>query len=406
MKLTVSQENLKAGLAIVEKAVKVTDLPQTGSVLFKAVKATSGKQALKLRSSNLSLHITTWVECEEVEEVGSVAVPLDLLKAFMDRVPAGESIQIELGDKYKTTFKASKSRKVKSELFGLDNQDFIEEISTTALKSQVNLTAYDLKKALNHTCFAASKDVTHVLSCINLTASAEKAVIAGCDSFRLAEKTIAASDFSTSPTSATNFKCNLPANEVALLAAALPEDATPVTLGISSNGNLATFKFGTTTISTNLFAKDYPNYERIIPTAWGVRAVVGLRELRDSLRAAELYAKTNKNIILVEFLNDGEAQELSLYARSDQKGEFTEILPLKSIEGDTTLSFNSSIKYLAESIRALTEGDKVALEIDADFRRIMLRPLDKEDNVLEGYRFMVLPIYATEAKTEPESKAA
>ena len=91
MKLSVMQENLARGLAVVSRAVSTRGtLPVLANVLLRTEDA-----GLKLTATNLEIGITYWVP-GKIETDGATTVPARLFTDLVSSLPGSERVDLEL----------------------------------------------------------------------------------------------------------------------------------------------------------------------------------------------------------------------------------------------------------------------------------------------------------------------
>ena len=91
MKLICTQENFKKAILNTERVVsKQTTLPILNNILFKAEKS-----GLKLSATNLEIGVVVKLGAK-IEEEGEITIPARLLGNFINNLPAGENISLEV----------------------------------------------------------------------------------------------------------------------------------------------------------------------------------------------------------------------------------------------------------------------------------------------------------------------
>src|SRR5487761_1091572 len=183
MKLQVTQENLNRALGSVARVANSRGtLPILSNVLIK-----TSNNRLSLSATNLDIAITHFIGAK-VKEEGSITVPARLMQDFVGSLPEG-IIELELDEtKLHVT-----TEQYQSVVNGIVADDFpvmpaISEGKTWSLSSGM------LKKALQQVVFAASGDETRpVLTGVLVHTLKGKLYAAATDSYRLAEKQLAAS---------------------------------------------------------------------------------------------------------------------------------------------------------------------------------------------------------------------
>src|SRR6478735_757963 len=116
MKVSVSQDNLARGIAIVSRAVATrSTLPVLGNILL----ATEGGR-LKLAATNLEIGITHWTGAQ-VQTEGAITVPARQLADYVNALPP-DRVDMELNPKTQTLH--LKCARYDANIKGVDASEF------------------------------------------------------------------------------------------------------------------------------------------------------------------------------------------------------------------------------------------------------------------------------------------
>jgi len=93
MKLICTQDNFKKAILNSERVVsRQTTLPILNNILFEAEKG-----GLKLSATNLEIGVMVKIGAK-IEKEGKITIPAKLLGNFINNLPPGENISLEVND--------------------------------------------------------------------------------------------------------------------------------------------------------------------------------------------------------------------------------------------------------------------------------------------------------------------
>lgn len=126
---------------------------------------------------------------------------------------------------------------------------------------------------------------------------------------------------------------------------------------------------GSARMVAQLLTGQYPNWERVVPSEFTRMWTVDRVELYENVRRAMIMAKDNAN--RVRFSGQGDRVVIS--ARSDERGEAKEEVPVISKNGEVEIAFNG--RYIMEALQSLPT-DGVVAEMTEPARPAVIRPVD------------------------------
>lgn len=363
MKAVVVQENLRAALSVVSRAVATSStLPILSNVLLKTEKG-----MLKISATNLEISISQLVRCK-VETEGAVCLPARLLSEIVSNLP-NEPITLESGQdglrlsvgKYKTVVKT-----VAAEDFPV--------LSDTLPGKLVQFSMGALKKALEGVLFAVSSNETQAELCgVNFSLEEKKLVLAGTDRYRLAESSVGLSKASAE----NGLSAIIPARAVAEVVKSIANATGEVEMGVGDNQ--AVFVVGETIITTRLVEGQYPEYGAIIPKDFSTTIILNRAQFLAALKAVSVFAR---GVSGVEFVYADAS--VTLAAKSQDAGEGTVEVPA-AVEGTPdTILFNH--KYLLDVLQYLTT-ENIEIKLNNPGSPVIFRGKDEP-----GYTYLVMPI--------------
>ncbi|OGL74535.1 DNA polymerase III subunit beta [Candidatus Uhrbacteria bacterium RIFCSPHIGHO2_02_FULL_60_10] len=381
MKFSCTQENLHQGLSVVSHiANKNINLPILSNVLIKCDTA-----GLKLLTTNLEIAINCVVR-GKVEAAGEFTVPSKLFSDYVallpkDRVDVsleGNSLVISCGT-YKTT------------LHGVPASEF-PLIPTIDRKQRIAVSVSELKKAIGQVLFAVAPnesrpEISGVMMRFMPTSGGLRIVLAGTDSYRLAEKVVAA-DTTHSTSITESVSVIVPSRTVAELIRILgvfkDEASGPSQLEIFIGDNQIMFAFNNTEIVSRTIEGKYPDYRQLIPDRFETEVVVEKEELLRAVRTTSLFSRTGLNDVHLTFRPD---QPIHLSSRNNQTGEHA--VDLEGVVNGKNNEVTVNFRYFQDGIANIESGG-VTLQLIDGMSPCVIRPVsDGKDG---DYLYIVMPI--------------
>lgn len=333
MKLQVTQANLNRALSVVARVANTRNqLPILSNVLIK-----TSNNRLSISATNLDIAITQFVGAK-VSSEGSITVPARLTQDFISNLPE-DVIDLKLDD----TKLNIKTKQYQSVINGLVADDFpaMPEIKDG---DSFELSAGDLKQALQQVVFAASADETRpVLTGVLLRGEDNKLSLAATDSYRLAEKTL-----SVKLEKPVNLL--VPASALQDLLRVLDDGAGKVAVIYDEQQVL--FKTGDVDLVARLLEGNYPDYEKLIPSKFETSAKLPKSELVNITKVSSLFARETAGSIT---LNVSEEEgKMSIHSIASQLGENTAEAS-GQMKGEGSITLNS--RYLLDALSAIKASD-------------------------------------------------
>lgn len=385
MKVVCLKENLAKGLALVSRAAATrSTLPVLGNILL----ATDNGR-LKLSATNLEIGITCWVGTA-VEQDGATTVPT---RTFVDLVNAlpDEQVSLELNERTQTL--NVKCGRFKNNVRGIEATEF-PIIPAADGASTVQVSPDELRQAIERVAFAASTDEGRVIltgvlvSLDNDAAGTGRLVFAAADGFRISVRAIALGQPLPAPLSAI-----IPARALEELGRALKvsgaqftPQGNPAGITIKPSGNQVLFHLDNVDMVSQLIDGAYPDINPLIPTQHTVRAVFATSDLSKVCRAANVFARENRNTIKLALAPaNGTPGHITVIATSAETGDTSGVIDA-AIEGNP-IEIGFNVKYLIEMLSAIGNG-QVVMEATEPTKQVLFRPVD--DN---SFVHVLAPMY-------------
>ncbi|MDQ3943491.1 MAG: DNA polymerase III subunit beta, partial [Actinomycetota bacterium] len=149
--------------------------------------------------------------------------------------------------------------------------------------------------------------------------------------------------------------------------------------------NQALFRIGDVLFGTRLIEGNFPEYKRLLPTAFDREISVSREDLVDTLRRVSLFAQRQTPPVPVSLHFSEGAVEVTV--RNGEVGEARERLPATS-EGDFHISFNPG--YLLDGVSAV-DSEKVLFKLNESLKPGLIVP--ETDNGGEpDFLYLIMPM--------------
>jgi DNA polymerase III subunit beta len=369
MNVSVMQENLARGLAVVSRAVSTrATLPVLANVLLKTENA-----GLKLTATNLEIGITCWVP-GKVEAEGDITVPARLLTDLVASLP-NQRIDLQLSQKDRTLKVTCGGSR--SSIKGIDADEF-PVVAAIGEEPVTSVDARALREGLGEVVFAAASDESRpILTGVLTRLSGNAMTLAAADNYRIAVRTVALARPVTPEQVIV-----VPARSYMELMRVLPDSETAIDITVTPNKSQVLFHVDEIDLVSRLIEGQFPNYEPVIPTSHSSRAVVDREAFLAGTRRAQIFARDSANIVKVEVGGDGEG--ISITAHAADVGDNADQLEA-NVEGQsTTIAFNA--RYLMDVLANLG-SDEAALELSGPLAPGVIRGIGKDD-----YVHVIMPV--------------
>jgi DNA polymerase-3 subunit beta len=374
VKLSVMQENLARGLAVVSRAVSNrSTLPVLANVLLRTEDG-----GLRLTTTNLEIGLVYWVP-GKVETDGATTVPARLLTDLVSSLPGGQRIELETGAG--ETLHVT-SGPFQSHVKGIDAEEF-PSIQPTGERPTTRIAQNVLKRALEETAFAAATDEARpILTGVLCRFEGDSVTLAAADNYRIAVKTIPVLD-AVAETSVV-----VPARALTELMRILGDTDDPIEVVLAQGRNQILFHLGgdpQIDLVSRLIDGQFPNYQSVLPKAHTTRAVLDREELLRAVRPAALIAHESANIVKLQISSNGESG-ITVSANAEIGDHVGQVEA--AVEGDgTSIAFNA--KYLADVLEKV-DAEQFALELQGPLAPGVFKPVG-----YDRYVHVVMPVRTT-----------
>ncbi len=299
-----------------------------------------------------------------------MAVPARLLTDFVNGLPAGEAVTLEL----RSATLAIKCGRYEANIKGIDAGEFP---AATIVSDGVafGIRGGDLKTLIERVAIAAAKEESRPVLCGVLCETlGNRLTMAASDGYRLAVDGAA-------------IKANPDDEGAAVIPAATLLEVRRVCgddgeVGAVLGLTQAQFTMGDVTIVSQLLQGNFPDYRQIIPKAHSTRVTVPAADLIQALKMAAVFAKDSSNTIHLSAVED----RLTVSAASAEHGDNVSQLDA-AVEGPpVTIGFN--VRYLLDALGGVHSPDTV-MEMRGVGEAVVVR----ETGEASDYRCVVMPVH-------------
>ncbi|MGT2756728.1 DNA polymerase III subunit beta [Streptococcus ovuberis] len=229
-----------------------------------------------------------------------------------------------------------------------------------------------LKNVINETAFAASlQESRPILTGVHLVLSDNQTLkTVATDSHRLSQRQISLEKPSD------NFDVVVPSRSLREFSAVFTDDIETVEVFFSANQIL--FRSEQISFYTRLLEGNYPDTDRLIPTAFTTEMTFNREKLRQAMERARILsnATTNGTVKL-----EVENSVVSAHVNSPEVGQVHEELDALTISGqDLTISFNPT--YLIDALKAM-DTENVTISFISAVRPFTLIPANDQGTFIQ-----------------------
>lgn len=319
-----------------------------------------------------------WVERKfpsMVGEPGSICLQASLLKDIVSSLPDGDLELKTLEGQGALLVQQNSEYRLQT----LDPGDF-PEMPEYGGEGELTLSMGLLRNAIDSVIYAVSTDNhRQILTGVLVSYDGQTLTLVATDTHRLAVRKL------EQPGIGSNVSVVVPEKALKALKAMPLADGDAITLRFGG-GKMGAEAHGAKVI-TQLLSGVYPSWDRVVPSETTRTWTVEADQLMEKVRRTLILAKDNAN--RVKFKGLGE--QILLSARSDEKGEAKEEVPMLSVQGDVEIAFNG--KYVMDFLSAIESLKKddavlgVRVEMTESSRPAIFRPAD-----IDGYFCVIMPM--------------
>ncbi len=362
MRITIPQPQFLKSLQMVEHAVNDrSTLPILANVLLETT-----EHELTLTATDLDVGIQCRFPLVPPVERGAVALPARKLTTIIRELP-DDTVVLEAKKNHTATVNCGSSH---FRIPGLPAEDF-PVLPPPEVVGGITLPQGALKALITQTAYAMSMEETRFILNGALLVTQKKAlVLVATDGRRLA---VAESPFSGDAA----LQAVVPAKTIRELGRLLhDEDAEDVTIAPLKDNQL-TFRFGSVTIVTRLIEGQFPQYDKVIPSASKHGVTCDRQILMNAIRRASLMTTAASQAVVFEL----SAGTLVVSKESPELGSAREEVAVAYAGEPMTIAFNP--EFWLDVLKVLPTSE-VTIELSGAEKPAAIRQ--------PGFLYIVLPM--------------
>lgn len=363
MKLSITRENLRKGLAAVSATIPArATLPVLSNILLRA-----DGDALQLCGTDLDISVQVSVDAE-VDTGGAVTVPA---KKLSDITRELEEAPIHLSadqDQIHITCGHSKFK-----LYGLSEGEF-PTFPEVDFSESWKMSAEALQELISHTSFAASTEESRpILNGVLWQLRPDSTTMVATNGHRLAMMT---KDLPEA--GAPEADLIVPPKALGQVQRLFEADEE---LEVARSANHLAFRSARRAVFTRLIEGPYPNFEQVIPKDNDRHAIANRASLEAAIRRMAVVASDQTHRVRMIF----EEGLIKLRVQTPDLGEGEDELAVDYAGDSLEIGFNA--QYLLEVLRYMPDGD-VRVSFKAPERAATFEPAGGDS----GYLCLVMPL--------------
>lgn len=369
MKINITKDTFLEGIQIVSSgASSRTTLPILHNFLMEAK-----DNKLKLVRTDMEMATVHYIPAE-VEEEGSITVPMKEFSEIIKNLPNDKEINLFSDENNKFHIKSGKS---KFWVIGTPKSEY-PAIPEVEKNNSVVLDPLELQKMVEKTAFSASTQETrYILNGLLWNNTAEKFEIVATDGGRLALASHAPLPGSK------EFKIIIPTKiltEVCrFIGIAKPEKDAKIEVNVSSNQ--VSFMMNETTFISRLIEGNFPNYNQVIPTKKNISFEVFTKDLLASTRRSALCSGEFGSTVKYKLENNA-----ITVSSNSQNMEFTDELPVEYTQEAFDAAFNP--QYIIDVLKNVST-EKVSFSFVNASQPVLVEPVGEET-----FKYVIMPVRA------------
>jgi DNA polymerase-3 subunit beta len=370
MNFQISRDKFYNALTIASRAISSNSpVPALTGILI-----TASDNELLLTASNAVISIQMTLSNEKDPDLGlsisgegSIVIESRFLMDIVKKIDS-DQIKIEIIDGTLTHFEGNKAE---YKINCIRPEDYPSiDFSEPSTKFEIN--SGTLNEFITQTVFAAAvKETRPVLTGVNFNSDGKEIVCTGTDSYRLSRR--------TAPIASDPFMITVPSKTLNEVKNIFAEDQT---VKVALNDKKIQFSNDKVMLQSTLLEGDFPDTNRLIPNDFTRTMLINRTVLLDALDRAA-FIKTD-NISTMNLQMTG-ADDISLSNRSQEIGEFHEVLNAVSYEGDP-LDISFSGQYMMDALR-IFKGENVKISFTGVMKPFIITEED-DSSVIE----LILPV--------------
>ena len=365
MKIECGKDKLKDAVVILGKiAARNLSLPILQSILVEAKEKT-----LILKATNLDIGLEVKIPAK-VEKAGSVAIPADILGAFLSGLSSdSQTIKMDLINNNISISTTRNSTIIKS--FPVDDFPIIPRIQKD---SSFSIEANKWVSGIKAVSYSASiSDMKPEISSVFIYTDNDDLFFVSTDSFRLAEKKV------SNPNKENKMSLIIPIKN-GIEIARIFEQSTDL-IDIYFNKNQLSIISSSVYFTSRVVGGIFPDYKQIIPKQKTTEVVILKKDLIDSIKISNIFSD-KFNQINIKVIPEDSLFEIS--SKNQEKGESSTTVPA-TIEGKG-IDVNLNAKYILDCLQSI-DSDSIHISFNDANKPVIIKGIGDG-----SFLYLVMPM--------------
>lgn len=353
MKLECSRKDLVDAIDFVVPVAAVRS-PQP---LFQSIRFEAAESGLHLLACDGEMWAGRTIQAS-VDEPGILCVQGRLLKELIASLPDGPVQLVAQPGSLEVRAGASDWR-----LMAFNAEDF-PLIPLFSSSSEIKLTFKEICDAIDAVSYAvASENSRAILTGVLFSYDGDELTLVATDTHRLAVQKLKREGMGS------NMKAVVPEKALRTLKLLPLSDGDEVAIQFDESRLMV--DAGDSRIVSQLLAGAFPSWERVVPDTHTRSWTTDRHELIENLKRSLILARDSSNRVRFGVTGDN----LTITARSEEKGEGKEAVALVSDNGEIEIAFNG--RYVLDAVGSF-RSDSVVTELTEPSRPAIFRPANEE----------------------------
>lgn len=326
---------------------------------------------LDLHAMDLNMAIGCQIDAEIIE-TGNILIPG---KYFSELLATLQSEEVVITKNPNDSTVYIESGKAKFQIVLMDEKEY-PPFPEVIGEKQISVNDEIIKTLIKKTIYARSTDESRPLfTGILCEKKGNNLTFVGTNTHRLAIKTVQNDAFT-----GKDFSIIIPGRVLNEVVNNLNNDL-PQEVILSLNNRQIIIIIGRTTIVSSLVEGDFPDYRRVVPPKFAVKAQFPIKDLEGAVKRVSLFSGDGDYSIVKIHVQDG---ELIITSSNNDVGKGTEAITC-STEGDSlNVAFNA--RYILEVLKNIDTEDAI-FEFNNSLSPACIRPSGDEK-----YLYIVTPV--------------
>ena len=364
MIFTCNTSNLNKAIQTVQRAI----ISKPSTPIFSGIHFKTNVDKLEIIAMDLNMAISCTIDAE-IAEAGEIVVSAKHFAELIRKLP-GETITITKNTSNNTI--KVESGKSEFQLLLMNEEDYPKFPEFNADKT-FTIADEKIKELIKKTIFSCSNDEARPLFTGILVEIQDEITFVGTNTHRLAIKSMGIE--ASEPMSMI-----IPAKVLSEISRNLTSEV-PQEVQISLLNNQIMIVIDNVTIVSRLIEGKFPDYRKVIPPQFAIKATVNIKEMAGAVERVALFATEGEYSIIKMCVDNN---ELTITSSSPEVGTGREVIGCVSEGAQLNVAFNS--RYILDILKNL-ESEEATFSMNTALSPVCVKSTEEED-----YIYIVTPV--------------